>query len=229
MEPLWQICLSVGIKKAWNISRGTVCLTMFKLCLSCDEVCRKWTAKCLAALWNLLRAWSGSIEHRFNPFFLHDIRIDRQPVSAHWNVLEVAVLFLRLGLAALARFFFFSWHTRAIFISGKGSSSSVGYLLLVKTSGGLEYPCVLYCKVKGISKKERMRERNVTKSIRCDFGMKQLVIYQNSATCESRVCSWHTVCKNVKKKFTHWSLFFFLTSKCCWCCTVSNSKPNLYI
>lgn len=39
---------------------------------------------------------------------MHDIRIDRQPVSAlEVAVLEVAVLFLRLGLAALARFFFF--------------------------------------------------------------------------------------------------------------------------
>lgn len=38
---------------------------------------------------------------------MHDIRIDRQPVSAlEVAVLEVAVLFLRLGLAALARFFF---------------------------------------------------------------------------------------------------------------------------
>lgn len=37
----------------------------------------------------------------------------------------------------------------------KESSASVGYLLLVKTSGGVVYPSVLYCKVHGISRERK--------------------------------------------------------------------------
>lgn len=72
------------------------------------------------------------------------------------DILEAAVSFLRYGPAVSARFFLV--HSFQ-FISWKDSFSSVSYLLLVKTSGGVEYPCVLYCKVKGISEKRERGKR----------------------------------------------------------------------
>lgn len=89
---------------------------------------------------------------------------------------------------------------------------------------------MLYCKVKGISeKRERVKRRY--KLRQDDFATEQVVVYQNCANCILKVCPSHTVCGNTqkKKKSCEPISLLFLSSKLCWCCTVSNIKPNLYI
>lgn len=108
----------------------------------------------------------------------------------------------------------------------KESSASVGYLLLVKTSGGVVYPSVLYCKVHGISR-EREKKKPLKALPHANLPYRMTLVYQNCAKCILRVSIAYRLWEK-KIYLESWSLSFF-SSKLCWCCIVSNIKPNLYI
>lgn len=116
------------------------------------------------------------------------------------------------GPAVSARFF--QVHSFQ-FISWKDSFSSVSYLLLVKTSGGMEYPCVLYCKVKGISeKRERVKRR---------YKLRQAWLCYRTSRRIPELCKLHIkgvsvaycLWKHAKKKnLASRSLFYFSRPSC---------------